>query len=298
MTAARPPASNHATSDRLVGFFAWATQAATASVYLMAMIQHDVWRPMFDTDPVGAACALSVVASMAYLWAVGLWLEQKSVHDRYRQRLYRKAGLFGHLGLLLPSVAAAYEDPYAVGLWIAMGLFSCLAVFVWFGWIHSLRLPPEDQAVIDTIYAREAERAAAAREASEKAQRRRRLDAIAGGLGYRLVDRPTSQPEENASPVRWEIPRGKHAPLVYFIRNGNRLKIGTTTELRRRIRTLALRPTNVALLIHGGRQLERDFHRKFAGLRIGNSEWFAYDGALADYVNTETDRMTREDQEK
>lgn len=87
-------------------------------------------------------------------------------------------------------------------------------------------------------------------------------------------------------PIEWDVPDGKHAPMVYFLRNGNRIKIGTTTHLRRRVRALALRDGNLALVLHGGAALERDLHQQFADLRIDNTEWFRSTKAMNAFIDT------------
>nr|WP_275409797.1 GIY-YIG nuclease family protein [Streptomyces bauhiniae] len=160
-------------------------------------------------------------------------------------------------------------------------------------------LPDEDQAVVDAILHREAAQRAAVFDASDRERRRARLAVIVESLGYTLNDAgaPTTSPAEPPA-IRWTIPAGKHAPLVYFIRNGNRMKIGTTTELKRRIRTLALRPENVALLVAGDQRRERDYHKQFAEHRIGTTEWFAYEGTLADYVHDQTARLSQKEQQQ
>jgi hypothetical protein len=68
-------------------------------------------------------------------------------------------------------------------------------------------------------------------------------------------------------------------------------------NVRRRIRTLALRAENVALLQNGDRRIERQLHQQFADLRIGNTEWFAYETPLTDYV-TEQNRLARKEEAK
>ena len=132
----------------------------------------------------------------------------------------------------------------------------------------------------------------------EKNRRRQRLNTITASLGYRLVDKnaePADEPQPDTDePLRWEIPPRKHDPFVYFVRNGNRIKIGTTTCIKKRIRTLALREDNIVLLFAGGHQQERELHQRFAGLRIGNTEWFTYDGPLIDFVHTQTTRARKE----
>lgn len=94
------------------------------------------------------------------------------------------------------------------------------------------------------------------------------------------------------------IPDCGHEDVVYFISNGNRMKIGTTTDLKRRIRTLALREENVALLVNGDHRREREYHKQFAALRVGRTEWFAYEGTLAGYVNDQITARSRKEQPK
>lgn len=93
-----------------------------------------------------------------------------------------------------------------------------------------------------------------------------------------------------ASEHQWALPDGKHAPAVYFLRNGSRVKIGTTTNLRQRVRRLALRDDSIALILHGGSDVERALHQKFAELRVGNTEWFHGAKTLNDFIAAQTDR--------
>ena len=75
-----------------------------------------------------------------------------------------------------------------------------------------------------------------------------------------------------------------HAPVVYFLRNGGRVKIGTSQNLRRRITSLSLRREDVIRVEHGTQDYERSLHRRFAALRIGETEWFELSGELAAYL--------------
>lgn len=81
------------------------------------------------------------------------------------------------------------------------------------------------------------------------------------------------------------LPDGPHADVVYFILNGNRVKIGTTTNLRNRVRALSLPCRNVIAVIPGGRSEEADLHAVLFRLRIGKTEWFAFDRPIPDLVN-------------
>lgn len=81
------------------------------------------------------------------------------------------------------------------------------------------------------------------------------------------------------------IPDGPHADVVYFVLNGNRVKIGTTTNLRNRVRALSLPSSNVIAVVPGGRNKEADLHAALSHLRIGRTEWFAFDRPIADLIN-------------
>lgn len=297
MTASRPPAHLIGFLDRALCLVAWASQVSAAAIYLAVLFQPAVWRSMFGKDPFSTVCAWMAMGATALLWMICLRQEQVRFYDRAARRIHRKLGCVSHGILLIFTVLAAAESPDRFELWFILGICAAYSTVFWNTWMHTRMLPPEDQAIIDAITARQAQEAADVYDATERELRRERLSAAIASLGYEPTD---AQPDTSnaqkpaAAPMRWKIPPGKHAPLVYFISNGNRIKIGTTTELKRRIRTLALRPENVALLLDGDTRLERELHRQFANLRIGTTEWFAYDNPLLDYVNTETDQARKE----
>jgi hypothetical protein len=282
--------------DRVLGALAWACQIGSATLYLAVMFQPVVWHQMWNDDPFSTISIWVFVVGMALLWMLAQYQEQTHFYNRRMRTLYRKGRVLGHGTVLFFAALAAAVQKDRIGLWVVMGMCLLLSLGTWSGWMQTRLLPPEDQAVIDAIHDREAQQAATAYDASEKERRRERLSAIVSSLGYQLTDAQTPAGiQDEPSAIRWQIPNSKHASLVYFIRNGNRMKIGTSTELKRRIRTLALRAENVALLYDGDRRLERQYHSQFADLRIGNTEWFAYEGALAEHVLTETARLTRKD---
>jgi len=77
---------------------------------------------------------------------------------------------------------------------------------------------------------------------------------------------------------------GVHGPVVYFIENGQRIKIGYSTNLRSRYQALSLQEKDVQLLLQGGPTLERAFHASFAKARIDATEWFEPVPALTEYI--------------
>lgn len=80
--------------------------------------------------------------------------------------------------------------------------------------------------------------------------------------------------EARAIPYHPFLDGDQHGPIVYFIANGGRVKIGFTTNLKNRLASLALRADGVLLALDGGPDLERALHAHFDAYRDGNSEWF------------------------
>lgn len=83
---------------------------------------------------------------------------------------------------------------------------------------------------------------------------------------------------------------GVHGARVYFVRNGDRVKIGYTTNLRGRLDALCLRTDAVLLLLEGGKDLERALHRHFAEHRVPNTEWFRYTEEIKTYISQKLNR--------
>lgn len=75
-----------------------------------------------------------------------------------------------------------------------------------------------------------------------------------------------------------------HDPLVYFIRNGARIKIGWTTNLKGRLSALSLPADAAVLTVPGGPQTEKEMHALFANLRVGRTEWFEITPELEAFI--------------
>lgn len=65
-----------------------------------------------------------------------------------------------------------------------------------------------------------------------------------------------------------------HPYIVYFARNGNRVKIGTTKALGSRLTQFGLASDNAVLVLEGGYELEDVLHTRFHDLRVERTEWF------------------------
>lgn len=82
-------------------------------------------------------------------------------------------------------------------------------------------------------------------------------------------------------------PEYHHVPAptgecVYYARLGNRVKIGTTTDLYARME--AIQPEELLVTEPGGHGLEHMRHLEFAHLRT-HREWFRHQGLLVTHIN-------------
>jgi hypothetical protein len=83
---------------------------------------------------------------------------------------------------------------------------------------------------------------------------------------------------------------------IYFIRAGDRVKIGFTQNVARRtsqLQTFFPDDLEVLLVTPGSPMLERELHRRFAALQI-RREWFLYEGPVVEHVVREQDRSRSE----
>lgn len=91
------------------------------------------------------------------------------------------------------------------------------------------------------------------------------------------------EPELIPRPDRTKI--AADDPVVYYIRFGDRIKIGTTGDLRGRMS--ALPHDEVLAIERGDRDLERERHGQFAHLRLTpRGEWFRTAPDLLAHIDT------------
>lgn len=85
-----------------------------------------------------------------------------------------------------------------------------------------------------------------------------------------------------------EHPDGELAPpridIVYYLRFGDRVKIGTTANPRQRF--AAIPHEQVLAFERGDRRLEQRRHQEFAAERAGTSEWFELTARLRSHTDT------------
>lgn len=73
--------------------------------------------------------------------------------------------------------------------------------------------------------------------------------------------------------------------LVYYVRIGEHIKIGYSTNLKQRISQLRLQPTALLATEPGGRDLEKERHRQFSADRIvSNREDFTLSPRLLAHI--------------
>lgn len=80
---------------------------------------------------------------------------------------------------------------------------------------------------------------------------------------------------------------------VYFLRHGERIKIGHSVDPGERAQALSLRESDIMAVIEGGIRLEKSLHAKFASHRIGNTEWFDVHDELLAYIEQFGERFTK-----
>jgi hypothetical protein len=76
----------------------------------------------------------------------------------------------------------------------------------------------------------------------------------------------------------WELQSGG---VVYYMRIGNRVKIGTTGSLKTRLEKI--NPEELITVERGGSMKESERHRQFAALRV-NGEWFRMEEPLMAHI--------------
>lgn len=89
-------------------------------------------------------------------------------------------------------------------------------------------------------------------------------------------------------------PKPDRPSWVYFIRVGDRVKIGTSVDPASRAVALSLRVKDVLAVMQGDRKLERSLHVKFAGQRIEDTEWFTWSDEIATFIDEYADPFTKD----
>lgn len=92
-------------------------------------------------------------------------------------------------------------------------------------------------------------------------------------------DGPQEPYRRRPAPLRQATIRAED--IVYYMRIGNRVKIGTTTNLKLRMKVI--NPEELMATEPGGYQHERSRQVQFRALRT-HGEWFKLEGPLAEHI--------------
>lgn len=87
---------------------------------------------------------------------------------------------------------------------------------------------------------------------------------------------------------RWEAKKAEHS-VVYYVRIGEFIKIGYTTNLRNRMSGLRTDCSNVLATEPGGKELEAKRHAQFDKIRVGRREDFKPTLALIKHIEAVRD---------
>jgi hypothetical protein len=226
------------------------------------------------------------------LWLACLYVERRNQYDSKEAKWHRRRGYLVQAIIFASYTVSQIQDkhPFAP---LALALLILLTVRMWHLWLKVRALTPERQAEIDELIA-EAERRLAERIVAEQARASEARFQVVRAK-FALHEAPAVETAVAQEPrIDWRIPKGRHTPVVYFLRNGDRIKIGTTTDLRARVRRLSLRMDDLALVIPGDRAVERKMHQTFRGLRVGNTEWFRSAEPLTAFIAEHAAAATKE----
>lgn len=100
-----------------------------------------------------------------------------------------------------------------------------------------------------------------------------------------IVDAPTHEELDAFERAKWADERGGRK--VYFIQAGDRIKIGVTKNVRKRIAVMQTGSSVPLVLLatrKGDTGLEREYHARFAHLRL-HGEWFEANPAIMSEVD-------------
>lgn len=253
----------------------WCLLTAVAEATLLVAVASKYMRGPGDRLQLYA-----IALALVFLWYLCCHAEWEMRHLPAQARGFRIGGYLAQY-TTIGLISAMGWNPSGPWDGLAISALGLPALHLWRGWMRAHQLHPLEQRTVDALMAERRKAAIAAEQDRINRRRQAQLATAIRDLGLTV---PHQKPIVPAQKYSWAIPSGKHEPLVYFLENGDRIKIGTTTDLRTRIRRLALRPEHVALLVGGGKDIEHAYHVRFADLRDGNTEWFKNAGPLAQYI--------------
>lgn len=89
-----------------------------------------------------------------------------------------------------------------------------------------------------------------------------------------------------------EARKGFAQPVVYYVDRGDRIKIGTSTSIVGRLKTMHALPTDLLAVEPGGYDIEHTRHEEFYEFRIEGTELFRKGPRLMAHIAELADRYT------
>lgn len=234
------------------------------------------------------------VSSLVLMWLYCLYIEHAHMYERKEAKWHRRRGYLLQVMALVVYAAGQIQDKHPANA-IVVAVIVLLSIGVWRSWMHTLALTPEQQKAIDELLEERDRRFKQRITAEQEKASELRFAAIRERYALPEIPKPVTAPAPTEPVVDWRIPRGRHSDVVYFLRNGDRIKIGTTTDLHARVRRLSLRMDDVALVLPGNRAVESQMHQTFRALRVGNTEWFRRAEPLTTFIAAKVTELTKED---
>lgn len=226
------------------------------------------------------------------LWLLYLYFERRNQYDTKETKWHRRRGYLLQAIIFASYTVSQIQDKHPVAP-LVLAVLILLTTRMWHLWLKARALTAEQQAEIDELIADAEQRLAERILAEQATASEARFQAVRAR--FALPEAPVVEAAATPEPsIDWRIPKGRHTPVVYFLRNGDRIKIGTTTDLRTRVRRLSLRMEDLALVIPGDRGVERKMHQTFRSLRVGNTEWFRSAEPLTAFIAERAAAATKE----
>lgn len=233
--------------------------------------------------PTWVSYLVAVIFDMT--WAACMGAEWLMRYDKERAWLPRTAGW---VALAVSVLTIALEGAMATGkpvIGAAGGLVSILAKGLW---MVTMNISARRLSALDQQWYEKAASAASAELARTVMERKLARTRALVEQERAALDTFQSQPRiaatEPFEQVPVDIPAGPHQNVVYVVRNGDRVKIGTSGKLADRVKALSLRRSDVLLAVTGSWELESELRQRFAEHRIGTTEWFSFVPEIRDFV--------------
>lgn len=109
-----------------------------------------------------------------------------------------------------------------------------------------------------------------------------------------IADRIHRDRKRAADEAKQKESRRDHPGWIYYLLVGDRIKIGYTVDVKRRLRDYP--PDTPLLALHPGtKATEKDMHNRFAGSRTAGREWFLDTAEIREHIKQVIDQFGEPD---